>query len=113
MEKNLSDDESLKGSSDKEESKRMQALQKDMHQMMKEFKAIKGSSSKSEGELWCTDCKEGHTKGTCPKKVFCDICQVLGYSKQCPYNMKTRTTQLLFVQENPSIVATTTSFGNY
>lgn len=47
--------------------------------------------------------KEGHRKGSYPKKAFCDICQVLGHStKECPYNMKTRGNQVLFTQEQSS-----------
>lgn len=63
------------GSSDEESNKKVKALQKDMLQMMKEFKNLKKNPDTVKGELWCTDCKEdGHTKGSCPKKQFCDIC---------------------------------------
>lgn len=38
-----------------------------------------------------------------PKKLFCDICQILGHStKECPYNLKTRSTQVLFTQGEQS-----------
>lgn len=95
--KSLGDEESSDGSSSDEGSnKKVQALQKDMHCMLKEFKSMKGSTSKDE-EVWCTECKEeGHTKDTCPKKSY-EICQVMGHStKECPYNMKTRGNQVLF-----------------
>lgn len=69
--KNISsdgEDDSSEESSD-QESNKIQALQKDMLRMMKEFKNMKTNPSRStEGGLWCTDCKEeGHTKGSCPK----------------------------------------------
>ena len=41
------------------------------------MKEVAGSKEeKKEGrELWCTVCeKEGHTKGACLKKAFCEIC---------------------------------------
>ncbi|XP_057853392.1 uncharacterized protein LOC131063560 [Cryptomeria japonica] len=64
---------------------------------------MKGSTSKNE-DVWCTDCKEGHTKGTCPKKAFCEICQMLGHAvKECPYNMKTKGNQVFFAQEQPPL----------
>ena len=66
-------------------------------------KATKGS------ELWCTECKtDGHTKGSCPKDQFCDICQIMGHStKECSFNMKTRgSPQVLLTQ------AASTSRGN-
>ncbi|XP_057861664.2 uncharacterized protein LOC131070138 [Cryptomeria japonica] len=64
-----------------------------------ELKADK-ESGRDDKELWCTDCKaKGHTKGTWSKKAFCDICQVLGHStKECSYNLKTRSTQVLYTQ---------------
>ena len=74
-----------------------------------EFKSMKGTTSHiEEGEIWCTDCKEkGDTRGACPKKAMCDICQVLGHStKECPYNMKTRSQQVLFMQEQTSTSGT-------
>ena len=60
--------------------------------MMKEFKNLKKNLDTVKGELWCTDCKEdGHTKGSCPKKQFCDIFQVAGHSlKECLFNMKSK-----------------------
>lgn len=79
--KSSGDDGSSERSSDDESNKKVHALQKDMHRTMREFKAMKGSSNKNKGDLWCADCKEeGHTKGMYPKKAFCDICQVLGHS---------------------------------
>lgn len=77
--------------SDDKLNKKVQALEKDMERMRKEFKSMKGTTSRmEEGEIWCTDYKEkGHAKGACPKKAMCDICQVLGHSMECPYNMKT------------------------
>ncbi|XP_057829971.1 uncharacterized protein LOC131041010 [Cryptomeria japonica] len=106
--KSFGEEEDSEGSSsDEGSSKKVQALQKDMYRMMKEFKSMKGSTSKNE-EVWYVECKEeGHTKGTFPKKAFCDICQVLGHStKECPYNMKTRGNQVLFTQEQSSPSAT-------
>lgn len=93
-----SDDDSTDESSNGE-SKTVQALQKDMLWMMQELKADK-ESGRDDKELWCTDCKaERHTKGTCSRKAFCDICQVLGHSiKECSYNLKTRSTQVLYTQ---------------
>lgn len=93
------DCDSSNGSSNKESSKKVQALQKDMERMRKEFKAMK-STSRTEGDVWCTECKEeGHMKGACPKKAFCEICQVMGHSiKECPYNMKTWSAQVLFTE---------------
>lgn len=61
--------------------------------MMKELKNMqKGLAQARDGELWCTDCRaEGHTKGSCSKKQFCDICQIVGHStKECLFNMKTK-----------------------
>ena len=46
-------------------------------------------------------CKtDGHTKGSCPKNQFCNICQIMGHStKECPFNMKTRgSSQVLLTQ---------------
>lgn len=76
--------------------------------MRKEFKSMKGTGHMEEGEIWCTDCKEkGHSKGVCPKKAMCDICQVWGHStKECPFNMKTRSQQILFTREQPSTSGT-------
>ena len=73
-----SDDSSSESSSSEEESKKkVRALQKDMLRMMKEFKNLKKDLDTTKGELWCIECKEdGHTKGSCPKKQFCDICQI-------------------------------------
>ncbi|XP_057834881.2 uncharacterized protein LOC131045323 [Cryptomeria japonica] len=67
---------------------------------------MKGSTSKNE-DVWCTDCKEGgHTKGICPKRAFCEICQMLGHAvKECSYNMKTKGNQVYFAQEQPSLSA--------
>lgn len=95
-ENDSSSDESGKEGSKKKGT----ALQRDMECMMREFKAMKGSTSRTEGDVWCTKCKEeGHTKGTCPKKAFCEICQVMGHSiKECPYNMKAQSTQVLFTE---------------
>lgn len=108
--KSSGDDGSSESSNDEDSSKKVHALQKDMHRMMREFKAIKGSSSKNKGDLWCADCEEGHTEGTCPKKTFCDICQVQGHStKECLYNMKTRIAQVLLTQEQPSTATIATS----
>lgn len=72
-----SDDDSETKSSEDRSSKKVLALQRDLERMMRELKAAKGSTSKTEEDtVWCTDCKEpGHTKGSCPKKAFCDICQ--------------------------------------
>lgn len=80
--KSSSDDDSSsdkRSSSDDESNPKVRALQKDMERMMREMKATKGSTSKAdEGDLWCTDCRsDGHTKGSCPKKAFCDICQIV------------------------------------
>lgn len=60
-------------SSDEEGNKKVQALQKDMLRIMKEFKNMqKGSSQTREEELWYTDCKvEGHTKGRRNNSVTC------------------------------------------
>lgn len=100
-----SEDDTLEeeSSSDEKPKKKVTALQKDMERMLKEFKSMKGTTSKDD-ELWCTDCKEnGHTKGACPKKAFCDIFQIMGHStKECPYNLKARNQQMLFAQEQPS-----------
>ncbi|XP_059065008.1 uncharacterized protein LOC131857036 [Cryptomeria japonica] len=70
-----------------------------MMSMMKELKADKEGGREGK-ELWCTDCKtKGHTKGSCPHKAFCDTCQVMGHSiKECTYNLKTLSTQVLFAQ---------------
>ena len=97
-----SDDSSSESSnSDEKSNKKVKALQKDMLQMMKEFKNLKKNPDIVKGELWCTDCKDGHTKGSCPKKQFCDICQVAGHSlKECPFNLKTKGhQQVLLTQE--------------
>ena len=70
----LDDDEpSGEDSSDDEgSSKEVRALQKDMLQMM-EFKNMNKETKGN--DLWCTKCKkEGHTKGSCPKDQFCEIC---------------------------------------
>lgn len=62
-----SDDSSFESSSssssDEESSKKVRALQKDMLWMMKEFKNLKKNPDLVKGDLWCTNCKEGHTKG--------------------------------------------------
>jgi len=59
-------------SDDEGSSKKVCALQKDMIWMM-EFKNMKKETKGN--ELWCTECKkEGHTKGSCPKDQFCEIC---------------------------------------
>lgn len=51
------------------ESKTVQAIHRDMMQMMKELKVEK-ESGKEGKELWCTDCKaKVHTKGTCLKSL--------------------------------------------
>ena len=73
-----------------------------MLRMMKEFKNLKKDPDTTKGELWCIECKEdGHTKGSCPKKQFCDICQVAGHSlKECSFNMKSKGhQQVLLTQE--------------
>ena len=78
----------------------VQALRKDLKRLMKEVAGTK--DEKKEGkDLWCTDCeKEGHTKGACPRKMFCEICQIGGHAiKDCPYNLKTRNAQILFAGE--------------
>lgn len=95
-----SDDDS---GSDGESKGKVKALQKDMDRM-KEFKTMKGGTSKGEVDIWYTDCKaSGHTMGSCPKKIFCDTCQIMGHStKECPYNMKVRNQQVLYTQEQPS-----------
>ena len=56
-----------------EESKMIQALRKDLKRLMKEVARTK--DEKKEGkDLWCIECeKEGHTKGACPRKIFCEI----------------------------------------
>ena len=74
----------------------------------------KGSSQSREEELWCTDCKvEGHTKGSCPKKQFYDICQITGHStRECLFNLKTKGhQQVLLTQEasNPGTGTNTNS----
>ena len=97
-----SSDEGRSADSEEEPSKKVQALQKDLEQMRKEFKSMMGTGGHmEEGGIWCMDCKEkGHSKGACSKKVMCDICQVLGHStKECLFNMKTRSQQILFTQE--------------
>ena len=68
------DEPSGEDSSDDEgSSKKVRNLQKDMIRMMKEFKNMHKETKGS--ELWCTECKiNGHTKGSCPKNQFCDIC---------------------------------------
>ena len=68
------DEPSREDSSDDEgNSKKVRALQKDMIRMM-EFKNMQKETKSS--ELWCIECKtDGHTKGSCPKNQFCDICQ--------------------------------------
>lgn len=97
------DDDSPEGSNDEESSKKVHALQKDLQQMMRELKVTKGRSNKNEeGEVSCMDCKEvGQTKGSCPKKSFYDICQVMGRStKECPYNMRTRPASVVHTRRN-------------
>ncbi len=98
----LDNSSSESSSSDEESSKKVRVLQKDMLQMMKEFKNLKKNPNLVKGELWCTDYKEeGHTEGSCLKKQFCDICQVAGHSiKECPFNMKSNGHQkVLLMQE--------------
>lgn len=111
------DDEDSDGESSNsgESSKKVHALQKDMERMLKEFKAMKGSTSKTEeNDVWCTDCRsDGHTKGSCPKKAFCDICQIAGhFTKECPYNMKTKNQQVLFTKEQPAARTSQTANNN-
>ena len=74
-----------------EESKTIQALRKDLKRLMKEMAGTKDEMKEGK-DLWCTDYeKEGHTKGACPRKMFCKICQIGGHAiKDCPYNLKTR-----------------------
>ena len=73
-----------------------------MIQMMKEFKNIHKETKGT--ELRCTECKkEGHTKGSCPKDQFCEICQIMGHLvKECPFNLKTRTPQQVFLTQEAS-----------
>lgn len=68
---------------------------------MKELKADK-ENGKEGKELWCTDCKtKGHTKGRFPLKAFYDIYQIMEHSiKECPYNLKARSTQVLYTKPN-------------
>lgn len=80
--------------------------------MMKEFKTMKRNPTRNdEGDLWCIDCKEGHTKCFCAKKQFCNICQIVGNStKKCLYNMKTRGPQLILItQEDFTSIAGATN----
>ena len=73
------DDASLEeeSSDDEKGSKMVYALQKDMIWMMKEFKNMQKETKGN--ELWCTECKkEGHTKGSCSKDQFYEICQIMG-----------------------------------
>ena len=67
------------------------------------MKEIIGSKEeKREGkELWCRDYrKEGHTKNICPRKAFCDICQVMGDSiKDCPYNLKAHDAHVFYTHK--------------
>ena len=89
-----SDDTSSEEDSNDDEKacKKLRAFQKNMLQMMKEFKNMqKGTKG---NELWYIDCKIGHTKGSYPKNQFCEICQIMGHSlKECPFNMKIRGPQ--------------------
>ena len=83
--------------------------------MMKEFKNMQnGSNQTREEELWCIDCKaEGHTKGSCPKKQFCDICQIVGHStKECPFDIKTKGHQLLLTQETSIVTGARMNTNN-
>lgn len=70
------------------------------------MKEVAGSKKeKKEGRnLRCTKCeKEGHTKGACLKKAFCEIYQVLGHEiKDCLYNLKTRSAQVFLTQGEQS-----------
>ena len=77
-------------SDDEGSGKKVCTLQKDMIRMMKEFKNMHKETKGN--ELWCPECrKEGHTKGSCLKDQFCEICQIMGHStKECPFNLKTR-----------------------
>ena len=63
-----SDDDEPSGdnsNNDEGSNKKVRALQKDMIQMMKEFKNMNKETKGN--DLWCTECKkEGHTKGSCP-----------------------------------------------
>ena len=73
-----SDDDEPSGedsSDDEGSSKKVRALQKDMIRMMKEFKSMNKETKGN--DLWCTECKKGHTKGSCPKDQFCEICQIM------------------------------------
>ena len=97
------DDASSEESSDDEKgNKKVHALQKDMIRMMKEFKNMQKETKGN--ELWCTECKkEGHTKGSCPKNQFCEICQIMGhFIKECPFNLKTRGPQQVFLTQEAS-----------
>ena len=71
-----SDDDEPSGedsSDDEGSSKKVCSLQKNMLRMMKEFKNMNKETKGN--DLWCTECKkEGHTKGSCPKDQFCEIC---------------------------------------
>ena len=73
---------------------------------MRMMKELTGSNEeKGEGEELCrTHCKkERHIENTCPRKAFCDICQVLGHSiKDCPYNLKARNAHIFLTQGEPS-----------
>lgn len=94
-----SDDDESSGedtNNDENSSKKVHTLQKDMIRMM-EFKNMQKETKGS--ELWCKT--DGHTKGSCPKNQFCDICQIMGHlTKECPFNMKTRgSPQVLLTQE--------------
>ncbi len=59
--------------------------------MMKEFKNLQKNPDSVKRELWCIDCKEGHTKDSSPKEKFCNIYQIAGhFTKKCPFNMKSK-----------------------
>ena len=46
-------------------------------------------------------------KGSCPKKQFCDICQVAGHSlKECPFNLKAKGHQQVLRRKCQTIAIT-------